>query len=338
MMTNKRTISVIIPVYNVEKYLDQCLLSVVSQKYKNLEILLIDDGSTDLSSSICESWEKKDGRIKVYHKTNGGLASARNFGLDKATGDYIAFVDSDDFINLDMYSDMMLMFSTDDEIDIVCAAGQRFFENTFYEEYFVYYETGTVLESSIVVERILKDEIASHVVKGLYKKNCWDDIRFPLNRLYEDIPVTFLAYYKARKIGFIKKPFYFYRENPESISNTPKAIKPFHLFLGFEQHYLFSKDHFPDIERFCLEKTAHFAISTVFHFYSEKNPELKEPAKQTELFLKKHKKELKGKMHAIPKSRRSAIKLFYFSKTVFKVFCRMMNVFGIQKKMGFEEK
>ena len=96
-------ISVIVPVYNVEEYLDRCIESIVNQTYKNLEILLIDDGSTDNSYNICDKWAKKDNRIKVVHKENGGVSSARNVGLDVATGDYIGFVDSDDYISIDMY-------------------------------------------------------------------------------------------------------------------------------------------------------------------------------------------------------------------------------------------
>ena len=96
-------ISVIVPVYNVEKYLDKCIQSIVDQTYTNLEIILVDDGSPDNSGAICDEWAEKDNRIKVIHKANGGLSDARNAGLDIATGEYIAFVDSDDYIELDFY-------------------------------------------------------------------------------------------------------------------------------------------------------------------------------------------------------------------------------------------
>ena len=337
-MPNNYVISVVIPVYNVEKYLDQCVISLINQKYNELEILLIDDGSTDRSPIICDEWAKKDKRIKVFHKSNGGLASARNFGLDEASGSFVSFVDSDDFISLEMYSNMMEAFQQNDEIDIVCCSGQRFFENDYYEKCFEYYDTGTILESEVIVKRILKDEIGSQVVKGLYKKWCWDGVRFPLNRLYEDIPVTFLAFAKANKIAFIKEPYYFYRQNLESISNTPKPIKPYHIFLGFEQHYLYAGSHYKDISQFCLEKAAHYAISTSFHYYTEKNPVLSEPNQVVESFLKTHKKELKKISKDVPKSRRFALKMFYFSKPLFVFMCKFFHLFGLQKKMGFSEK
>ena len=96
-------ISVIIPVYNVEKYLDKCIMSVINQSYKNLEIIIVDDGSTDNSRVLCDKYAKIDNRIKVFHKKNGGLSDARNFGLKHATGEFIAFLDSDDWVDKDLY-------------------------------------------------------------------------------------------------------------------------------------------------------------------------------------------------------------------------------------------
>lgn len=99
----EKLISIIVPVYNVEKYLKECIDSVISQTYKNLEIILVDDGSTDKSGEICDEYSKKDSRIKVIHKENGGLSDARNVALDIAKGEYIGFVDSDDYVEKDMF-------------------------------------------------------------------------------------------------------------------------------------------------------------------------------------------------------------------------------------------
>lgn len=107
MRNNNSLISVIVPVYNVDKYLDGCIESIVNQTYKNLEIILVDDGSTDNSPKLCDAWEKKDKRVKVIHKKNGGVSSARNVGIEHASGEYISFVDSDDFLNKDMFKIMI---------------------------------------------------------------------------------------------------------------------------------------------------------------------------------------------------------------------------------------
>ena len=103
-------LSVVIPVYNVEKYLDKCVESIVNQTFKDLEIILVDDGSTDESGKMCDEWTEKDTRIKAIHKINGGLSSARNAGIKQAKGEYISFIDSDDFVELDMYATMIEAF------------------------------------------------------------------------------------------------------------------------------------------------------------------------------------------------------------------------------------
>ena len=117
-MEKQPLISVIVPVYNVENYLPRCLDSIINQTYTNLEILLVDDGATDNSGKLCDEYAQKDNRIRVFHKENGGVSSARNMGLDNATGEYIAFVDSDDYIDKCMY-EIMLNSSVQNNADIV---------------------------------------------------------------------------------------------------------------------------------------------------------------------------------------------------------------------------
>lgn len=127
MKKNSALISVIIPVYNVESYLSRCVDSVVRQTYKYLEIILVDDGSTDSSGEMCDTYEKIDDRVKVIHKNNGGLSSARNSGLQIAQGDYIGFVDSDDYIAEDMY-EILLAYMFDD-VDITCCGNYNVSSN-----------------------------------------------------------------------------------------------------------------------------------------------------------------------------------------------------------------
>lgn len=131
----KDLISVIIPVYKVEKYLDRCVESVVNQTYKNLEIILVDDGSPDNCPQMCDEWAKKDKRIKVIHKENGGVSSARNLGLEQATGNYIAFVDSDDWLDLTMYEELVKS-ATETNADMVFCKIKRVFQNGKVEEFY----------------------------------------------------------------------------------------------------------------------------------------------------------------------------------------------------------
>lgn len=330
----KPLISVIVPVYKVEKYLPFCMDSLLGQKYENLEIILVDDGSPDNCPVLCDEYASKDSRVRVVHKENGGLASSRNAGLDCCKGDYIAFLDSDDFIEPETYSEMVA-FSLKEDLDIVCCEISRVQNGKEIERY-RFYETGTIKSGREITGEILLDKIGSQVVKGLYKKKCWENVRFPLGMLYEDIPTTFKAFAKAEKVGFIAKPYYLYRENDTGISLTPKPIKPYHQFLGFKEHYEYSIEEYPEIMRKCLAKAAMYAVSTCFHYYSERSEVLLPHVKETEDFLYEHKEEIKK--YKFRKSRKIAISAFYFSKPLFKVLCRTFYKTGLQKATHFDMK
>lgn len=332
----KPKISVIIPVYKVKQYLEQCVESVINQTYRQLEILLIDDGSPDECPAMCDDYAQRDERVVVVHKENGGLASARNEGLDHATGEYISFVDSDDWIELDMYEKMIQMIR-DENLDILCCTANRISNETITEQYFVYYPTGTVLSGTEVTKEILVDRIGSQAVKGLYKRECWEGVRFPLGRLYEDIPTTFKAFAKAKRVGFMEDAFYNYRENEVSISFSPKPIKPYHEFLGFKEHYDYAKACFPDVTAECCALAAQFAISTCFHYYSERSKDLKPYVSDTEVFLNENKREIMGFAGHLT-SRKLALEFFYLSKPLFKLFCRVFHVSGLQKALHFDVK
>ena len=127
-MKVKSLVSVIVPIYKVEQYLDECVESIVNQTYKNLEIILVDDGSPDGCPQMCDEWLRKDGRIKVIHKKNGGLSSARNAGLDVATGEFVCFVDSDDFICLEALQKLHDRFGDDESVGIVSGMIYRYQE------------------------------------------------------------------------------------------------------------------------------------------------------------------------------------------------------------------
>ncbi len=328
-------ISVIVPVYKVERYLAECVESIREQDYPNLEIILVDDGSPDNCPGICDAYAAMDSRIKTIHKKNGGLSSARNVGLDAARGEYIAFVDSDDWIAPHSYSRMMGLMR-ECQAEIVCCEISRFGPEGETER-FRFYDTGTVLSGDEVTRQILLDRIGSQVVKGLYKKDCWQGVRFPEGMLYEDIYVTFRAFHRAKKVGFLAQPCYQYRENQQGISLTPNPMTPWYLFLGFQEHYDYAAACFPDIAEECLANAAMYAISTCFHFYCERTGALREPCREAEGFLKAHKQKIRA-YPGLMKTRKLALDVFYFSKTLFGLACRIFHVSGLQKKLHFDMK
>lgn len=225
-------ISIIIPVYNVEKYLKRCLESVIHQTYINLEILLIDDGSTDRSLEICREYEKIDSRIKVYHKNNEGLGLTRNYGLKHANGEFITFIDSDDYIVTDAI-EMLYLKEKETDADIVIA--NYYYKNTVQE---VHLSEGFYRESEI------KDILMVHamgnsprVLDGLsytawgklYKKNilCNNRIEFPSERkmIWEDLVFNTEVFSVCKRIYVSHYPIYYYCYNEGSLTHTYKPNK-----------------------------------------------------------------------------------------------------------------
>lgn len=210
-------ISVIIPVYNVEEYLEKCLESVINQTYKNLEIIIVDDGASDICKQICEKYEQKDKRITVIHTPNQGIASARNTGIKNITGDFIGFVDSDDIVHKTMFEELYNCIK-EKQADIAICQYEPFYaekkiiekneENEQIQEY----------QNEDGIKELLKDnKIASHLWNKLYKKELWKDIYFPEGKTLEDIAVMYKIFAKSNKIECMDKKLYYYRQRGTSI-------------------------------------------------------------------------------------------------------------------------
>ena len=216
-------ISVIIPIYNVEKYLGKCLDSIIKQTYTNLEILLINDGSTDSSGTICDEYAKKDSRIRVIHQTNKGLSGARNKGLDEAKGDYIGFIDSDDIISPEFYKILHKnLVETDSDISLC-----NFHSFTDIKEINVnvnknYFKSITYNGADFIESFRYKNDTVRYVIvcNKLYKKKIWNNLRFPVDvRISEDEYVWYKCFYKSNRIIEIDLMLYYYFKRDDSITN-----------------------------------------------------------------------------------------------------------------------
>ena len=208
-------ISVIIPVYNVEAYLDECMESVCGQTYRNLEIILIDDGSTDGSSDICDKWARKDLRVKVIHQKNAGLSSARNVGLGSATGDFIAFLDSDDYLERDAYDKVVRALQkhgTDIVVfDYMCVndKGERLSDDRIIES--------RIIDQKEALLELYKGFLGDYVPFKVYSKKLWNSIRFPIGKAFEDIGTMYKVFLQADSICCISDKLYYYRRRSGSI-------------------------------------------------------------------------------------------------------------------------
>lgn len=207
-------ISVIVPVYKVEEYLCECLDSIINQTYKNLEIILVDDGSPDNSSTICEEYAEKDSRIKVIHQKNSGVSVARNTGLNAVTGDYIGFVDGDDYIELNMFEELYKCLTANFADMSVCGIKQ-FGVKTKSDFY-----GNKCLNRSDFLKEVLCENIPSYLCNKLFKKQLFSGIVFPANLVYEDLSVLHMIVAKASKIGLNDKTFYNYRARENTITST----------------------------------------------------------------------------------------------------------------------
>lgn len=217
-------ISIVVPIYNVDKYLDKCIESIVNQSHANLEIILVDDGSPDNCPSICDKWAKKDDRIKVIHKENGGLSHARNAGLAVATGNYITFVDSDDYIEHDMYEKLIsVMHQTSS--DIVSCKLKYVYDNESYsvssEDSFELIEYNT--EDALCA--LIDDKIRQVVWNKLYKADLIKDIVFDVGKCHEDEFWSYKVIGKASKITTVNYTGYNYLQRSDSIMNNCYTLK-----------------------------------------------------------------------------------------------------------------
>ena len=231
-MSDKK-VSIIVPIYNAENYLEKCLESLLFQSYKNLEILLIDDGSPDKCPQICDEYAKKDSRVRVVHQKNSGASKARENGLKIAQGEYVSFVDPDDWLEISAMEELMEaaeMFAA----DIVIFDWQAFFDG------------GRILVNSqnlsndMSMEEIrnafLMDQCPNFMCNKLFKKALFDNLVFPGRMIYEDLYINAEIFCRCKKAYYIAKPFYCYRIHASYANTTGKIRQKHGLFLAWQEH------------------------------------------------------------------------------------------------------
>lgn len=242
-------ISVIVPVFKVEKYLDKCIESIVSQTYNNLEIILVEDGSPDRSGDICDEWAKKDARIIVIHQKNAGGGYARNVALERAKGNFIAFVDSDDYIAPEMFEYLLSLLNKDRDVDIAECDYISFSEN---EIQFNGIE-GTDKVNVYTAMEAMKENILDHhfrqlIWNKLYRREVIQDILFPVGKKIDDEFWTYQVIGNANKLVLSDKKLYAYRQQVDSVMHSMSAIKRIQGIEAKCQRHEYIKSRFPELE------------------------------------------------------------------------------------------
>lgn len=257
-------ISVIIPVYNVEKYLDTCVESVVGQTYKNLEIILVDDGSTDNCPAMCDTWASRDPRVKVIHKQNGGLSSARNAGLKTARGDFVGFVDSDDVVSADMYEKLFSVLIKNNADIAQCG----YFIFSDYSQIFAFNSNKSaserVFNSHSAVKSLITDGMISVICcSKLYKKKAIKSVFFEEGVINEDVLWTYQVLAKSDTIAATSEKLYGYFQREGSIMNSAYSERRFDALYALEKRANAVKTDFPDLFPFAERA---YAGGCMYHY------------------------------------------------------------------------
>lgn len=220
-------ISVVVPIYRVEKYLRTCVESILCQTYKNIEVILVDDGSTDNCPRICDSFAEADRRIKVIHKRNGGLSDARNIGITQSKGKYISVIDADDFVE-NTYLQTLLNLLKKTGSDIAVCNYQMFSDNGLQINYLCKSEKIEVFDDKQQIMRnFFNNKCGITVVawNKLYKRYLFNEIEYPKGKNYEDEATTYRLFYKAKKVVYTNTPLYYYLQRQDSIMGEKMGMK-----------------------------------------------------------------------------------------------------------------
>lgn len=269
-------ISIIVPMYNVEKYLVKCVKSIINQSYKNIEIILVDDGSTDKSGKIAEDLKVSDDRIKVYHKNNGGLSDARNYGIDRATGDFILFVDSDDYINITMIEELAKIIKKTNA-DIICfnllsvKEDETLANNNAYcigdtKKYF------TMIYKDALIDNIYRKHIRYEAPSKIYKKYILDEIKFTKGIYAEDFDSFYKFLKVAKKIVYYDSNLYYYVQRKGSIMHE-KSQKFYADEYNIEKKFYREVNSIIEYKRdFCWNSTRYFKkMSRIYSYITNQN-------------------------------------------------------------------
>ena len=318
-------ISVIVPIYNVEKYLDRCVDSIINQTYKNLEIILVDDDSPDNCPQMCDDYAKKDSRIKIVHKENGGLSDARNAGMKVATGEYVSFIDSDDYISLDFY-ETLLETIVDNDSDIVECGVVKFYEDNNFDEYsddlkVTNYDTLYALDGLIN-----ENPFKQHVWNKLYKSNIALDIPYAGGKLNEDEFWTYQIFGKAKKVTRINKTMYYYFQRGSSIMGNGYNIRRLDALEGKMNRQAYIEKNFPTLAtkaKVDLYGSCMFAYQSVLKFMSGNDK------KKAGKIIKDYKNRCKLTNDEINNVDDSSRKYYKLAKLNFYLCCKMKAIFNI---------
>lgn len=309
-------LSIIIPVYNCESHLNRCIKSILGQTFSDFEIILVNDGSTDGSGKFCDHFTQTDTRIKVIHKANGGPGSARNAGLEIACGEFVGFVDSDDFVDPEMFQ-IMFEKAVEHDADIV----QCGFEYTSTESVVVStskYSNQTIIGSVNCVEAYSHQrDINNFIHCKIFRKTIIDNIRFPDLYISEDAVFILQACSKCKKLIILEETFYKYVQRTESLTRSGINTKSFETIRAGKMMFYLVNEKFPDLSSYWARYIVLYCVKLFSR--SASHPELNQQRKELLIDFKRYYPILKNSpaMKNISKKSRIGLQLFYFFPNIY---------------------
>lgn len=290
----KELISIIVPVHNAEPYLEQCLDSILNQTYREIEVLLAENGSMDNSLSICSTYQKKDSRVKVLHVNKTGPSSARNEALDHASGRWLLFVDSDDYIETDTCEHLM-KFTDEYSTDLVVFGMVKKYARKSVPQS-LRLKSGR-LGRSKTMSLLADDSFGNYAWNKFFKRELFEDVRFPEGSLFEDVGTIYKVVDRTTSIGFLNRYMYYYRQHENSIMHK-RSVKRFRD--GFEQLYrrqLFFHKKYPDAARGSEEAVYRAAAAYILYGDKTDDPSLYHTAYQ--MLMKKERMPKNSRLRTI---------------------------------------
>ena len=310
----KPLISVIVPAYNVEKFIGKCIDSILRQSFKDFEVLLIDDGAKDSTPEICDACAKKDSRIKVYHKENGGLSDARNYGIDRMQGKYVTFIDSDDYVDSGYFEYLYGLITQEEDIQIAICGKKSVREDenaspdpeTFHE----------IITGERAVQKMLCGHGSGHSAWGkLYSANLWKTVRYPKGKIYEDYATTYRVMALVDKAAWGNAAMYFYVQHIESIMHQKCSRRSLSLVDIADEETEFIVKKWPALKQEALARKVTSGLKCLQNILNAKNEELDDNKQKTVEDVRRHKPELMASKKEALKTKIKIIALLLGERT-----------------------
>ena len=310
----KPLISVIVPAYNVEKFIGKCIDSILRQSFKDFEVLLIDDGAKDSTPEICDACAKKDSRIKVYHKENGGLSDARNYGIDRMQGKYVTFIDSDDYVDSGYFEYLYGLITQEEDIQIAICGKKSVREDenaspdpeTFHE----------IITGERAVQKMLCGHGSGHSAWGkLYSADLWKTVRYPKGKIYEDYATTYRVMALVDKAAWGNAAMYFYVQHIESIMHQKCSRRSLSLVDIADEETEFIVKKWPALKQEALARKVTSELKCLQNILNAKNEAFDDYKQKIVEDVRRHKGELLASKKVALKTKIKIIALLLGERT-----------------------